>query len=99
MLTVTVPTYEELMAMFPDSDGDYILNGDLTLWEYKADEMSIPGDRVLEFAGIRSDGILHDEVYDIYIHKDFYDFLKNLESQTFGSHRSLGKPSTYVKPF
>ena len=95
MYTVTVPTYEELQVMFPfESDEDLIVHDGKVVWEFHTDEMRIPANRVLEFSEIRSDGIMYDDYYDIYIHRAFYDYLKALEPQTFGTHRSLGKPRT-----
>lgn len=100
MYTVTIPTYEELQIMCAyESDEDRIIHDGYTVWEYNTDEMRIPANRILEFPEIRSDDTMYDSHYDIYILKTFYDLLKALEPQTFGSHRSLGKPSTYVKPF
>jgi len=92
MYTVTIPTYDELMVMFPESDKQRILGHGLTLWGYAEDEMRIPANRILEFPEIRADDTMHNHHYDIYIHTSFYNFLKALEPQTFGSHRYLGRP-------
>lgn len=92
MYKVTVPTYDELIEMFPGSGLLRITHGKHTVWEYHTDEMRIPTNRILEFPTVRSDGTMYDEHYDIFILKSFYDFLKSLEPQTFGSTKILGRP-------
>jgi len=92
MYTVTIPTYDELMVMFPKSNERRILGYGLTLWEYTEEERRIPVNRKLEFTEIRSDDVMIDPHYNIYIHKSFYDALKALEPQTFGTHKYLGRP-------
>jgi len=80
------------MVIFPGSNDQCILDDDLILWEYAEDEMRIPANRILEFPGIRIDDTMYDEHYNIFIHRVFYDALKALEPQTFGTHRYLGRP-------
>lgn len=92
MYTVTVPTYEELQVMFAfESDEDRIILDGKIAWEYHTDEMRVPANRILEFSEIHSDDTMYDEHYDIYIHKSFYDYLKALEPQTFGTIKTILK--------
>lgn len=92
MYKVTVPSYEELQVMFPKSTATHIRYAGNKVWEFHTDEMRIPANRILEFPTVRSDGFMYDEHYDIFILKSFYDFLKALEPQTFGSTKFIRRP-------
>jgi len=101
-MTLKLPTWDELMVIYPKSIPRFIKDtGSTSIW-YWEEEQNMAEDRILNLFPhpTASTKLVYKTTHGAEgcILKSMYGYLMELEGRTFGTSRHLGRP-TNPKPF
>jgi len=101
-MTLKLPTWDELMVIYPKSTSGFIKDtGGISIWSWK-EEKNMAEDRILNLFPhpITSVKLGYKTTHGAqgWILVSMYGYLMSLESQSFGTHRYLGRPGKPI-PF